>query len=140
MSNSSSSSSAMSNSQQMVCYCGHLVKESTAQTEFNYGRRFWGCPMYATKSKCNFFRWRDDEYSARDIYVIRKLLKEKKRVELENEKLQESVTLYQIQNEALKVKCQALMDNQKQPHKCSLIVVCVMCLFFVNVVLLMLLI
>lgn len=91
MSNSSASSSMSNNGQQLMCYCGYLAKESTAKTELNYGRRFWGCPAYATKKGCNFFMWKDQEFCARASYVIRKLLKDKLRLELDNEKLQQNI-------------------------------------------------
>ena len=87
----STSSSASTNSHQVMCYCGLAAKESTAHTENNYGRRFYGCRLYGLPTKCNYFLWRDEAHNRRAIYVIKKLIREKERLEAEKSKLELAV-------------------------------------------------
>ncbi|KAJ9535263.1 hypothetical protein OSB04_un001639, partial [Centaurea solstitialis] len=45
----------------MYCYCGDKVKVRTSWTKANPGRRFIGCPNYASGQKCKMFQFVDEE-------------------------------------------------------------------------------
>ena len=98
----SSSSVSSASAEQMVCHCGLQAKESMADTERNYGRRFYGCPHYGSPRKCNFFVWRDEEYSGRAIHVINKLVKEKEKLEGETSQLWDCCTSKKMETERMR--------------------------------------
>lgn len=114
MANSGSSSTVSNNPQQLYCYCGYLAKESVAKTDTNYGRRFLGCQMYGTKRKCHFFKWRDEEFPARAMYVIRKLVKDNMRLEVDNMKLNEAVIQHQMEAQKLKEKFDQELGQKRE--------------------------
>ncbi|KAJ7974218.1 Zinc finger, GRF-type [Quillaja saponaria] len=52
------------------CECGAAAIVSTAWTEENAGRRFFGCPNFWNGHPCNYFEWVDGPFSLRGRQVI----------------------------------------------------------------------
>ena len=89
---SSSSSSVTTNK---VCYCGFSLVQQTVEGRWNFGRRFWGCPLFGTydvnkpnnEGGCNYAKWIDPPFCSRAQEVIDELWKERNALSEQNEGL-----------------------------------------------------
>ena len=100
-----------------------MAIESTAKTEANYGRRFWGCPLYVSKQGCGFFKWKDDEFPTRASNVIRKLVKDKKKLEEETMELKDLVRSYELKKSTVKDIVEETLEHKLSKWKKTFIVV-----------------
>ncbi|KAB1220295.1 hypothetical protein CJ030_MR3G019041 [Morella rubra] len=78
------------------CFCDLRAISTTAFTDENWGRRFWGCVKYKDGGHCNYFAWRDPKMCAYGRRLIRQLR------EMHGQKLSEEISWESISGQLQK--------------------------------------